>query len=54
MPTSKEIKKIAKRRRISYKKMARMVFGRMRMLGWKPKREGGPLKRWFKHKRGKR
>lgn len=50
MPTQKEIKRMARRRGISEERMARMVFGRMRKLGWRPSSQGGPTKRWKRKK----
>lgn len=39
MPTSKEIKAMAKKRHMSAEQMAKQVFGHLRATGWKPKRE---------------
>jgi len=50
MPTQKQIKVMAKKQGISTERMSKKVFGHMRKLGWKPKREGGPTKRWHQRK----
>ena len=50
MPTQREVKKLAKKRGVGTDEMSRMVFGRMRSLGWRSKSSGGPLKSWTKRK----
>ena len=50
MPTQKEIKVMARKRGISIDEMSKQVFGKMRSMGWRPKIQGGPTKRWKSHK----
>ena len=50
MPTQKEIRKMAKERGVSVDEMSKKVFGHMRSLGWRPKVQGGPTKKWTARK----